>query len=65
MYLFFIYVIGLPLGILLMLLKRWNNKTLFKRKSHERFGILYENYSKPRFFWEFVVLLRRTVSCSR
>jgi hypothetical protein len=56
---FVIYGVGIPLvGTLLLAAMR---KTLLHRATMSMFGFLYSGYSKRRFFWEFVVMVRKAV----
>jgi hypothetical protein len=55
-------VIAIPVGIIALLLK--NRASLFPLDNNRfarRFGVLYEQYTPRSFFWEVVVLLRRTI----
>ncbi|CAG9313302.1 unnamed protein product [Blepharisma stoltei] len=52
-----IWTAGIPLGIFLYLWKK--RRHLYRLETMLRFGFIYNGYRKSKFYWEFVILIRK------
>jgi len=59
-----VVIIGVPSGIMYLVIHLKRKNTIFEPETEKRYGILYSGYRHEFFFWEPIILIRRvTIVC--